>query len=120
MRVNCIFSIKCDAGILINYTKYALHMIEGPEETLMHFINNLHEIYSRHFVNNRIILVYNNVNQRFFHRAIIKYAEPLEEMERITSYDSETMEFQIESLIRRIYELCGKMQIDEREESKII
>lgn len=95
-------------------------MIEGPEDTIIQFLSNFQAIYGSHWIKNKIVLIYNNANQRFFHRAIIKYAEPMSSTERVTSFDPITIELQINTLIRRVYELCGKMQIDEMEESKLI
>lgn len=96
-------------------------MIEGSERVLGKFLSRMIEKFENVWSRTKIVVIYNNANQRFFQRCIIKFAEPLPSLaEKIAKNDTETVQNRINLLLNRIYELCRKMHNDEIEENKTI
>lgn len=67
IRINCNHSDKDKlTGLALFYNTHSVYMLEGGEDYIGKFIKNIVEIINEIFINSKIILVYNNINQVIF------------------------------------------------------
>ncbi|ETN59428.1 hypothetical protein AND_008977 [Anopheles darlingi] len=104
-------------GLMINFDGYTVHMIESAEETIGEYMQHL-ATTSGLFDASRVILVYNNINQRFFRKLVWRASDYLNELKRteLDEKDPELMQNTINSFMVKVYKLCKMVREEELDE----
>ncbi|XP_058831145.1 uncharacterized protein LOC131689841 [Topomyia yanbarensis] len=103
-------------GLMINFDGYSMHMIESSEETIGEYMRYL--AASDLFDCSRVVLVYNNINQRFFRKLVWRFADYLNGLEPtvIDTKDSNVVEKTINAFMVKVYTLCKMVRTEELDE----
>lgn len=104
-------------GLMINYTNFTIHMLEGTEGIISTFLQRIVERLLPIFIKSRVVLIYNNANQKFFRRMMIKFAEPPVLIEKIMGSTTDIIQHHIKTLVTRLYALSARLQDEELDES---
>ncbi|XP_044735742.1 testis-expressed protein 47-like [Chrysoperla carnea] len=102
------------SGLLLYYERYYIHMIEGPEESIMRHLKRvfLNPKYSPHLKRGKIVVAYHNINQRFFKKWGARTASPPTLLTNLDA-NANTDEYLriIRSFLEKMYNLCKFLQI---------
>ncbi|XP_058466928.1 uncharacterized protein LOC131439656 [Malaya genurostris] len=103
-------------GLMINFDGYSMHMIESAEETIGEYMKYLAS--SDLFDSSRVVLVYNNINQRFFRKLVWRFADYLNALVPtvIDDKDPDVIQNTINDFMRKVYTLCKMVRTEELDE----
>lgn len=101
-------------GLLIGHDMYSLHMLEGSDELIGNYFHHLSKIAGELFESSRVVLVYNNINQRFLEKIVWRLANL---PETSTDFDSSgNTERTISTYLKKMYYLFKKIREEESDE----
>ncbi|KAG5676236.1 hypothetical protein PVAND_006085 [Polypedilum vanderplanki] len=98
-------------GLLIGHDMYTMHMLEGNDELIGNFFKHLSNVADELFEKSRVVLVYNNINQRFFEKIVWRLAT----LPEITDA-SDNLERNISTFLKKMYYLFKKIREEESDE----
>ncbi|XP_058055884.1 uncharacterized protein LOC131207287 [Anopheles bellator] len=103
-------------GLMINFDGYTVHMIESAEETIGEYMQQL--VTSDLFDDSRVVLVYNNINQRFFRKLVWRVSDYLNELPRteLDHKDPALVQNTINAFMVKVYALCKMVREEELDE----
>lgn len=102
-------------GLLIGHEKYSIHMLEGSDELIGKFFQHLSKVADEYFEVSRVVLVYNNINQRFLEKIIWRLAALPEET--TSDFDPNANdEKNISNFLKKMYYLFKKIKEEEADE----
>ncbi|XP_055534691.1 uncharacterized protein LOC129724093 [Wyeomyia smithii] len=103
-------------GLMINFDEYSMHMIESAEETIGEYMRYLAD--SDLFECSRVVLVYNNINQRFFRKLVWRFADYLNGLPPavIDAKDPNVVQNTINAFMVKVYTLCKMVRSEELDE----
>uniref|UniRef100_A0A182P5K8 BLUF domain-containing protein n=1 Tax=Anopheles epiroticus TaxID=199890 RepID=A0A182P5K8_9DIPT len=106
-------------GLMINFDGYTVHMVESAEETVGEYMHTL--AASGLFEESRVVLVYNNINQRFFRKLVWRVSDYLAELKRteLDQRDPNLTQNTIDAFMVKVYKLCKMVREEELDESKL-
>lgn len=102
-------------GLLIGHENYSVHMLEGSDELIGKFFQHLSSVADELFETSRVVLVYNNINQRFLEKIIWRLAN----LETTTTSDFDPTasdEKNISTFLKKMYYLFKKIKEEEADE----
>lgn len=100
-------------GLLIGHEKYSIHMLEGSDELIGRYFKLLSKIADEHFEVSRVVLVYNNINQRFLEKITWRLAN----LPETTDFDPNfSDEKNISIFLKKMYYLFKKIKEEEADE----
>jgi hypothetical protein len=100
-------------GLLIGHEKYSMHMLEGSDELIGRYFQHLSKIADEYFEESRVVLVYNNINQRFLEKIIWRLAT----LPETTDCDPNGIdEKNISVFLKKMYYLFKKIKEEEADE----
>lgn len=105
----------CDflGGLLIGHDIYSLHMLEGSDELIGNYFKHLAKIADELFEKSRVVLVYNNINQRFLEKIVWRLANLPETSDFVTGSSKEQ---NISMFLKKMYYLFKKIKEEEADE----
>uniref|UniRef100_A0A182S5D4 BLUF domain-containing protein n=1 Tax=Anopheles funestus TaxID=62324 RepID=A0A182S5D4_ANOFN len=105
-------------GLMINFDGYTVHMVESAEETIGEYMHTLAACDL--FEDSRVVLVYNNINQRFFRKLVWRASDYLNELPRteLDQRDPNLTQNTIDAFLVKVYKLCKMVREEELDESK--
>ncbi|XP_058122955.1 uncharacterized protein LOC131293944 [Anopheles ziemanni] len=103
-------------GLMINFDGYTVHMIESAEDTIGEYMQHL--AASDLFEASRVVLVYNNINQRFFRKLVWRASDYLNELPRteLDQQDPRLTQNTINAFLVKVYRLCKMVREEELDE----
>nr|XP_029726575.1 uncharacterized protein LOC115265474 [Aedes albopictus] len=103
-------------GLMINFDGYSMHMVESAEETIGEYMRYL--AASDLFESSRVVLVYNNINQRFFRKLVWRFADYLNDLTPsvIDAKDPDVVQKTINGFMVQLYTLCKMVRAEELDE----
>ncbi|XP_052862614.1 uncharacterized protein LOC128269247 [Anopheles cruzii] len=103
-------------GLMINFDGYTVHMIESAEETIGEYMKQL--VTSDLFDDSRVVLVYNNINQRFFRKLVWRVSDYLNELPRteLDHKDPALVQNTINAFMVKVYALSKMVREEELDE----
>lgn len=104
-------------GLFILFDSITVQILEGPEEMLNLYFQMLTQLEGTHIRQSRIVLVYTNINQRFFRRIIWRIAEYPSTIEKVPEGVSDANLYKCQSMILKCYELSKKIREEEMDDS---
>lgn len=94
-------------GLLIGHDMYSLHMLEGSDELIGNYFKNLSKISNELFEKSRVVLVYNNINQRFLEKIVWRLAN----LPEVSDFDEKGgTERHISMFLKKMYYLFKKIR----------
>lgn len=114
---------KCTSGdekmtaLFILFDSYTIQMLEGPEEMINAYFNELAPLHGKQIIQSRIVLNYTNINQKFFRRVIWRIAEFPSTLEKVPDSCDDKKFFRCLMLTQKMYELCKKVREEEMDDS---
>lgn len=99
-------------GLLIGHDMYSLHMLEGSDELIGNYFKLLSKTADELFEKSRVVLVYNNINQRFLEKIVWRLANLPEAADAV----SDSIELNISSFLKKMYHLFRKIREEESDE----
>uniref|UniRef100_A0A182X756 BLUF domain-containing protein n=1 Tax=Anopheles quadriannulatus TaxID=34691 RepID=A0A182X756_ANOQN len=105
-------------GLMINFDGYTVHMVESAEETVGEYLRTL--AAADLFEESRVVLVYNNINQRLFRKLVWRVSDYLNELKRteLDQRDPNLTQGTINAFLVQVYQLCKMVREEELDESK--
>lgn len=100
-------------GLLIGHDMYSLHMLEGSDELIGNYFQHLSKTADEIFEKSRVVLVYNNINQRFLEKIVWRLANLPEEADADVSGSAEQ---NISTFLKKMYHLFKKIREEESDE----
>ena len=100
-------------GLLIGHDKFSLHMLEGSDELIGKYFQHLSQIADELFEKSRVVLVYNNINQRFLEKIVWRLANLPEVSDFETTNSTER---NILTFLKKMYHLFKKIKEEEADE----
>ncbi|EDO63777.1 AGAP005994-PA [Anopheles gambiae str. PEST] len=93
-------------GLMINFDGYTVHMVESAEETVGEYLRTL--AAADLFEESRVVLVYNNINQRLFRKLVWRVSDYLNELKRteLDQRDPNLTQGTINAFLVQVYQLC--------------
>ncbi|XP_053663124.1 uncharacterized protein LOC128712254 [Anopheles marshallii] len=103
-------------GLMINFDGYTVHMVESAEETVGEYMDTLAACDL--FEASRVVLVYNNINQRFFRKLVWRASDYLNELPRteLDQQDPNLTQNTIDAFLVKVYKLCKMVREEELDE----
>ncbi|XP_050076271.1 uncharacterized protein LOC126563670 [Anopheles maculipalpis] len=103
-------------GLMINFDGYTVHMVESAEETVGEYMHTL--AASDLFEASRVVLVYNNINQRFFRKLVWRASDYLNELPRteLDQRDPNLTQTTIDAFLVKVYKLSKMVREEELDE----
>uniref|UniRef100_A0A182Q4H6 BLUF domain-containing protein n=1 Tax=Anopheles farauti TaxID=69004 RepID=A0A182Q4H6_9DIPT len=103
-------------GLMINFDGYTVHMVESAEETVGEYLRTL--AVCELFELSRVVLVYNNINQRFFRKLVWRASDYLNELPRteLDQHDPNLTQATIDAFLVKVYKLCKMVREEELDE----
>ncbi|CAO1322045.1 unnamed protein product [Diamesa hyperborea] len=98
-------------GLMIGHDMYTIHMIEGSDELVGKYFQLLSNIADDLFEKSKVVLVYNNVNQRFLEKIVWRFAN-LPEVSDVT----QNREHNISIMLKKMYYLFRQIKEEEADE----
>ncbi|CRL01607.1 CLUMA_CG014682, isoform A [Clunio marinus] len=100
-------------GLLIGHDLYSMHMLEGSDELIGNYFQLLSKTADELFEKSRVVLVYNNINQRFLEKIVWRLAN----LPEIPDFDDKaSVDRNISSFLKKMYYLCKKIKEEETDE----
>lgn len=100
-------------GLFIGHEDYSIHMLEGSDELIGNYFRLLTKPANALFEKSRVVLVYNNINQRFLEKIVWRLAN-LPEHSDIDP--SGNVERNISTFLKKMYYLFKKIREEEADE----
>lgn len=100
-------------GLLIGHDMYSLHMLEGSDELIGNYFKHLSKVADEYFEKSRVVLVYNNINQRFLEKIVWRLANLPETSD---FNESANPEQNISTFLKKMYYLFKKIREEESDE----
>uniref|UniRef100_A0ABK8FHW2 BLUF domain-containing protein n=1 Tax=Anopheles gambiae TaxID=7165 RepID=A0ABK8FHW2_ANOGA len=103
-------------GLMINFDGYTVHMVESAEETVGEYLRTL--AAADLFEESRVVLVYNNINQRLFRKLVWRVSDYLNELKRteLDQRDPNLTQGTINAFLVQVYQLCKMVREEELDE----
>lgn len=100
-------------GLFIGHENYSLHMLEGSDELIGNYFQHLSKVADELFEKSRVVLVYNNINQRFLEKIVWRLAN----LPEASDFDPEGgIERNISTFLKKMYYLFKKIREEEADE----
>lgn len=100
-------------GLLIGHDMYTLHMLEGSDELIGHYFQHLSKVADELFEKSRVVMVYNNINQRFLEKIVWRLAN----LPEVSDFDvNDNVEHNISTFLKKMYYLFKKIKEEEADE----
>ena len=100
-------------GLFIGHEHYSLHMLEGSDELIGNYFKHLSKIADTIFENSRVVLVYNNINQRFLEKIVWRLAN----LPDLSDFEPDAgIERNISTFLKKMYFLFKKIREEEADE----
>jgi hypothetical protein len=100
-------------GLLIGHDMYSLHMLEGSDELIGNYFRHLSKTADELFEKSRVVLLYNNINQRFLEKIVWRLANLPEN----SDFDPKaSVERNISTFLKKMYYLFKKIKEEEADE----
>lgn len=100
-------------GLLIGHDLYSFHMLEGSDELIGNYFKHLSKTADELFEKSRVVLVYNNINQRFLEKIVWRLAT----LPEVSDFDEDnTKEQNISKFLKKMYYLFKKIHEEEADE----
>lgn len=100
-------------GLLIGHDMYSLHMLEGSDEMIGKYFQHLSKTADDLFEKSRVVLVYNNINQRFLEKIVWRLAN----LPEVSDFDpASSTERNISTFLKKMYYLFKKIKEEESDE----
>lgn len=100
-------------GLLIGHDMYSLHMLEGSDELIGKYFKHLSKTADELFEKSRVVLVYNNINQRFLEKIVWRLAN----LPETSDFDpAASEERNISTFLKKMYYLFKKIREEEADE----
>lgn len=100
-------------GLLIGHDMYSIHMLEGSDELIGNYFRHLSKTADELFEKSRVVLVYNNINQRFLEKIVWRLANLPENSD---TDPSASTEHKISTFLKKMYYLFKKIREEEADE----
>ncbi|XP_061505167.1 uncharacterized protein LOC5666878 [Anopheles gambiae] len=103
-------------GLMMNFDGYTVHMVESAEETVGEYLRTL--AAADLFEESRVVLVYNNINQRLFRKLVWRVSDYLNELKRteLDQRDPNLTQGTINAFLVQVYQLCKMVREEELDE----
>uniref|UniRef100_A0ABM2AQP7 BLUF domain-containing protein n=1 Tax=Anopheles coluzzii TaxID=1518534 RepID=A0ABM2AQP7_ANOCL len=103
-------------GLMINFDGYTVHMVESAEETVGEYLRTL--AATDLFEESRVVLVYNNINQRLFRKLVWRVSDYLNELKRteLDQRNPNLTQGTINAFLVQVYQLCKMVREEELDE----
>ncbi|XP_053672707.1 uncharacterized protein LOC128723029 [Anopheles nili] len=105
-------------GLMLSCDDYTMHMIESAEETIGEYMHQLAKVEDLS-VDTRVVLVYNNINQRFFRKLVWRvfdYMDSLPQTE-LDQRDPNLIQSTIDAFLVKLFKLCKQVRAEELDEN---
>lgn len=100
-------------GLLIGHDLYSFHMLEGSDELIGNYFKHLSKTADELFEKSRVVLVYNNINQRFLEKIVWR----LTTLPEVSDFSEDsTKEQNISKFLKKMYYLFKKIREEEADE----
>lgn len=100
-------------GLLIGHDMYSIHMLEGSDELIGNYFRHLSKPAEELFEKSRVVLLYNNINQRFLEKIVWRLANLPENSDVDPTADTER---NISNFLKKMYYLFKKIKEEEADE----
>lgn len=98
------------SGLLIIHKNFSVHMLEGSEDLIGKFCQTISKTYDEYFEKSRVVLIHNNINQRFFKKIVWRFVTSAEDSDKKIDPD---IEKNISTFLMKCYSLFEKVRDDE-------
>lgn len=103
-------------GLFIGHEHYSLHMVEGSDELIGNYFQHLAKTADEIFEKSRVVLVYNNINQRFLEKIVWRLAN----LPEVSDFDPNGgIERNISTFLKKMYYLFKKIREEEADEDTL-
>jgi hypothetical protein len=100
-------------GLFIGHEDYTIHMLEGSDELIGNYFRLLSKTADEIFEKSRVVLVYNNINQRFLEKIVWRLAN----LPEVSDFDPKLpIERNISTFLKKMYYLFKKIREEEADE----